>query len=76
MSVLQVLHIPDERLRKVAKPVKAGDFHSQTSKWRPLGDSNPCYRRERAVSWASRRRGRISLLRKTPCFSLSIRQSV
>src|SRR5579883_2361917 len=26
--------------------------------WRPLGDSNPCYRRERAVSWASRRRGR------------------
>ena len=22
-----------------------------------LGDSNPCYRRERAVSWASRRRG-------------------
>ncbi|OUF98808.1 hypothetical protein AZ040_002314, partial [Escherichia coli] len=27
-------------------------------------------------SWASRRRGRVSLLRKTPCFSLSIRQSV
>ena len=23
MSVLQVLHIPDERLRKVAKPVEA-----------------------------------------------------
>src|SRR5690554_1224333 len=30
---------------------------SYTRKWRPLGDSNPCYRRERAVSWASRRRG-------------------
>ncbi len=25
--------------------------------WRPQGDSNPCYRRERAVSWASRRWG-------------------
>jgi hypothetical protein len=25
--------------------------------WRPLGDLNPCYRRERAVSWATRRRG-------------------
>jgi site-specific DNA recombinase len=25
--------------------------------WRPLGDSNPRCRRERAVSWASRRRG-------------------
>src|SRR5690606_41069965 len=54
----------------------AGDFHSRTSKWRPLGDSNPCYRRERAVSWASRRRGRVSLNRKTPCYLLFIRQSV
>ena len=27
--------------------------------WRPQGDSNPCYCRERAVSWASRRWGRI-----------------
>ena len=26
--------------------------------WRPLGGSNPCYRRERAVSWTTRRRGR------------------
>ena len=26
-------------------------------RWRPLGESNPCYRRERAVSWATRRRG-------------------
>ncbi len=26
--------------------------------WRPVGDSNPCCRRERAVSWASRRTGR------------------
>ena len=25
--------------------------------WRPLGESNPCSRRERAVSWATRRRG-------------------
>ena len=29
---------------------------SQT--WRPQGDSNPRYRRERAMSWASRRWGR------------------
>ena len=35
---------------------------TQTSKWRPLGDSNPCYRRERAVSWASRRRGHENCL--------------
>src|SRR5262249_6524653 len=27
--------------------------------WRPQGDSNPCYCRERAVSWASRRWGRM-----------------
>ncbi len=26
-------------------------------KWRPLGDSNPCFRRERATSWTARRRG-------------------
>src|SRR5437660_12364241 len=26
--------------------------------WRPQGDSNPCYCRERAMSWASRRWGR------------------
>ena len=30
---------------------------SSVPKWRPVGDSNPCYRRERAVSWASRRTG-------------------
>src|SRR6185369_14957423 len=26
------------------------------SGWRSLGDSNPCFRRERATSWAARRR--------------------
>ena len=31
--------------------------------WRPLGGSNPCYRRERAVSWTTRRRGRDNFLR-------------
>ncbi len=30
------------------------------TRWRSLGDSNPCLRRERALSWASRRR--------EPCF--------
>ena len=32
--------------------------------WRPQGDSNPCYRRERAMSWASRRWGPIRQLRR------------
>ena len=27
--------------------------------WRPVRESNPCRRRERAVSWATRRTGRI-----------------
>jgi site-specific DNA recombinase len=27
--------------------------------WRPVRDSNSCYRRERAVSWASRRTGQL-----------------
>src|SRR5580698_10141993 len=30
--------------------------------WRPRRDSNPCYRRERAMSWASGRRGRMRSL--------------
>ncbi len=30
---------------------------SSVLKWRPVGDSNPCCRRERAASWASRRTG-------------------
>ena len=29
--------------------------------WRPQGDSNPCCRRERAVSWASRRWGQYEI---------------
>ena len=29
--------------------------------WRPQGESNPRYRRERAMSWASRRWGRNHL---------------
>lgn len=27
--------------------------------WRPLGDLNPCCCRERAESWATRRKGQI-----------------
>ena len=35
----------------------AGMVPSFVRKWRPVGESNPRYRRERAVSWASRRTG-------------------
>ena len=45
--------------------LRGDTFHLSPSKWRPLGDSNPCYRRERAVSWASRRRGREILVQQT-----------
>ncbi len=38
-------------------PPAAGVVPSFVREWRPVGDSNPCYRRERAVSWASRRTG-------------------
>ena len=44
-----------------AGPANAG-WRSQlwalSQRWRPQGDSNPRYRRERAMSWASRRWGR------------------
>ncbi len=39
-----------------ARPPSSG-VRSSVPKWRPVGDSNPCCRRERAVSWASRRTG-------------------
>src|SRR5215469_7583376 len=38
-------------------------YLSCCSYWRSLGDSNPCFRRERATSWAARRR--------EPCFANS-----
>ena len=47
-----------------ASSSRAGELDSFPSgfrpKWRPQGDSNPCYIRERDVSWASRRWGRRS----------------
>ncbi len=40
-------------------PAKAcGAVHSAIPEWRPQGDLNPCSRRERAMSWATRRWGR------------------
>ncbi len=39
-------------------PVASSVVPSFVQDWRPVRDSNPCYRRERAVSWASRRTGR------------------
>jgi hypothetical protein len=34
------------------------------NRWRSLGDSNPCFRRERATSWAARRREQAEKLRR------------
>ena len=67
VSIFSLIQIFKEQISQTSPEdefwdIKAGDFHSQTSKWRPLGDSNPCYRRERAVSWASRRRGHENCL--------------
>ena len=42
-------------------PPAAAVVPSFVRAWRPVGDSNPCYRRERAASWASRRTGRGGL---------------
>jgi hypothetical protein len=39
-------------------PATAGLVPSFVQEWRPVRDSNPCYQRERLVSWASRRTGR------------------
>jgi hypothetical protein len=51
--------------------------------WRSLGDSNPCFRRERATSWAARRRERargvqiasIPIARKATLFQPRPRRS-
>lgn len=42
----------NKRIKKKGVSMDTPLFH-----WRPLGESNPCRRRERAVSWASRRWG-------------------
>jgi site-specific DNA recombinase len=39
-----------DRLLSAARSGGPGSVPSFIPKWRPLGDSNPCYRRERAVS--------------------------
>ena len=39
------------------RSAQASKIDALHGRWRPVGDSNPCYRRERAVSWASRRTG-------------------
>ena len=46
-----------ERLVVAGGAAPAG-VPSFVRKWRPVGDSNPCYQRERLVSWATRRTGR------------------
>ena len=51
---------PKQLLTQVALtelPSTPAEVITFVREWRPQGDSNPCYRRERAVSWASRRWG-------------------
>ena len=51
---------PKQLLTKAALtdlPSTPAEVITFVREWRPQGDSNPCYRRERAVSWASRRWG-------------------
>jgi site-specific DNA recombinase len=52
---------PTEALARAASsaglPHAAGVVPSFVREWRPVRDSNPCYQRERLVSWASRRTG-------------------
>ena len=56
-----ILRGPDATPAKAAAadglPSAAGLVPNSVQEWRPLRDSNPRCRRERAVSWASRRRG-------------------
>jgi site-specific DNA recombinase len=52
---------PKASLAKMAMlgslPPAADMVPSFVREWRPVRDSNPCYQRERLVSWASRRTG-------------------
>ncbi len=74
-SLIDVIEIDDHQVRikgskeLLEKTVLASQhgqsWCSQTStRWRSLGDSNPCFRRERATSWAARRREQAEKLRK------------
>src|ERR1700730_621849 len=51
-----------ELLEKAVLATQSGQsWCSQTStRWRALRESNPCFRRERAASWAARRRARTA----------------
>ena len=61
---------PTEALAKAASsgdlPPAGGVVPSFVLDWRPVGDSNPCCRRERAASWASRRTGRSRYVGPAP----------
>src|SRR5262249_34502605 len=52
-----------EKLEMAPKPTGLMPLSCCTH-WRSLGDSNPCCRRERATSWAARRREQAEKLRK------------
>jgi hypothetical protein len=45
-------HVQEIYIRDVRPPRPPGvnNFGQKRWRWRPQGDSNPCYRRERAVS--------------------------
>src|SRR5713101_5710541 len=48
-----VSHLLWKSVSPVDKPLAD---NRKFGRWRSLGDSNPCFRRERATSWAARRR--------------------
>ena len=44
------------------------DYLAPRNIWRPQGDLNPCYRRERPVSWARLDDGDVAISFGGPCW--------
>ncbi len=71
-SVVDRIEVDDEVIRIIGdkatleqaiagQALRPDGVRRRVPKWRSLGDSNPCFRRERATSWATRRRERSDL---------------
>ena len=55
---VRVVGLTDTLKRAVAGQVEGDKIRGFVRKWRAQGESNPCFRRERATSWTARRRER------------------